>query len=178
MITLTKATAQNGLLDRLATSWELEVSGYGETMDSFPQVEYAAEAMARDATKPTFGIYVLHDPNTEGDETFYGLGHFNTALLPKTKGITLRMVWFTLAPRFDLADPDPMKIALMITSLINGMYDLCGEGDMYANHMKLHLPNSDDRRFAQYLATGFTNKLPKISVAVGGAWLHIDNVHP
>ena len=162
MITLTKATAQNGLLDRLATSWELEVSGYGETMD----------------TKPTFGIYVLHDPNTEGDETFYGLGHFNTALLPKTKGITLRMVWFTLAPRFDLADPDPMKIALMITSLINGMYDLCGEGDMYANHMKLHLPNSDDRRFAQYLATGFTNKLPKISVAVGGAWLHIDNVHP
>lgn len=169
---LTKATVQNGLLDALELHWNTELEAYDEIASVWPQIEYAKDVVKRAGARDNFGVYVMHD----GQADYVGLGHFNTAPLPKTTGQTLRVVWFNTGPRFNFEEPEIFEVSQVMHCLIHGAREICLQKVMQANHIKVNLPKQEERQFAELYAAALRKLKPATKVAVRGSWLHIDDV--
>ncbi|WP_366556735.1 hypothetical protein [Aquibaculum sediminis] len=169
---LKRATITNRVFDRLEAEWTAEAELYGDEDYAAPQLDHARRIASEEPPDTNYGVFVLVD----GEGILHGLAHFNRACLPRTNGITLRVLWALLAPRYDYEDIKEEESAALIAGLIFASLELCSAGELRANHLKMHLPNRADRRLAAGLVSHLDHAETPTSVAVKGNWLHIDNV--
>lgn len=166
------ATEANGLFPKLDTEWKAQAEGYGDEDYAAPQLDHARRIAKETPPDKDYGVFALIGE----DGALHGLAHFNRARLPKTDGVTLRVLWMLLAPRYDYEDIKEEESASLIAGVIFAALDLCARGELSANHLKMHLPNRADRRLAAGLVTHLDHAKTPTTVAVKGNWLHIDNV--
>ncbi len=137
--------------------------------DDFPTVGYARQ-IVEERTSENYAIYVLMQ-----DEEPLAFTHLNVALLPRTSGSTLRSVWTTFAPKFELQDQETEELVDLITKQLVALVDVATNGDMRADHMKMQLANLVDRRFYVML-TRTSYKVLGDAISVRGNWLHMDDL--
>ena len=170
---LERATSENELLSMLETAWMKEVQDLGESEDyAQPQLEHARRIVGDGF--PNYGIYVLHD----GKEQYVGMLHANTARIPKTSGLTLRLNWILLSPLYDFEEVSEEEFARVSAGILFGAVRLAQTDEMKAHHVKVHLNNMGDKQFARGVAYTMFEHGSAAQVGVRGNWLHLDNVRP
>lgn len=170
---LERATVENGLFAALEAAWKEELESLHEPQAyAEPHLEHARRIISERI--PNYGIYVLHD----GDGLYVGMLHANTARLPKTTGVTLRVNWILLSPRYDFQEVSEDEFARLSASVLFGAVRLAQGEEMKAHHVKVHLTNMGDKQFARGVAYAMHEHGSPSEVGVRGNWLHIDNVRP
>ena len=162
---------ENESFTALEENWQKQCAKFGESFDEFavPSIAHAREICNGTIPSPKYGIYGL-----KSRDNFECLAHINVARLPKTSGITMRVVWVLLAPIYDFSDATPDQLAQVAASLFSNIILLAkGKGDpiMASDHIKVHLSGLGDRRFFEGMAWA----LPEYEVAIRGNWLHMDS---
>lgn len=167
-----KLLEQDGSFQRLVSSWQEQLSSLGVADDlaALPYIDHAGRIARENGLDQSYGVFGLRDENK-----FHALVHANVAMLPRTTGRTLRLLWILLAPIYDYEDAGQDDIAAITASIIHGAIGLAN-GEMSAKHVKLHLQNVGDRRFAIALAFELKQRHSGMSVAVRGNWLHFDDI--
>lgn len=165
----------DGSMKLLMDQWLKEVRRFeGDAAARYAEPYLShAEAIANEAPAPRkYGVYSLSD----ADRSQHALFHANTAALPGTTGLTLRVNWVLMAPSYDYEDKTVTEVGRVVSGVLFNALEMCKNGLLQANHMKLHLSGVGDRRFAIALAEamGIVQSAP--AVEVRGNWLHFDNV--
>jgi hypothetical protein len=153
----------------LEAAWAGQCQDLGEDFAEYaaPSIEHA-RGIAREPANDRYGIFCLRD-RENGDDVC--ILHGNVARLPRTNGLTLRIVWVLLAPRFDFEDVSSERFARIVANLIVDAMQLSRE--LGSHHIKLHLGNAVDRNyFAAVAATLATTKAVQ-EASIRGAWMHI-----
>ena len=98
---LVRADATNGIFERIKKQWAEQCKEFGEQFDEYaaPSIAHAEDIAKAECDQNCYGIYTLVD-----DGQFELIAHFNIARLPQTAGVTLRVVWVLMAPKFDYED--------------------------------------------------------------------------
>lgn len=172
---LARATPDNELFEQLRKAWLEDVRAFDEVEDyANPYIEHAERIISDRFSN--YGIYILH--NNQGK--YVGLLHANTARLPKTTGVTLRVNWILLGPRYDFEEVTGEEFAQVSASILFGAVRLAQgqSSEMKADHIKIHLINLGDKQFARGVAYTLLEHGSASQVAVRGNWLHLDHIRP
>lgn len=170
---LDRATPENELFSKLESAWEEELRRLEEPEEyAEPYLQHARRIIADQPSN--YGIYVLHD----GQGQYVGMLHANTARLPKTSGVTLRVYWILLGPQYDFLEVSAEEFARIAASILFGAVRLAQGNEMTAHHVKVHLNNLGDKQFARGVAFTMREHGSASQVEVRGNWLHIDDVRP
>lgn len=173
---LVRVDASNGIFDKIKQQWAGQCDEYGEQFDEYaaPSIAHAQEIADGKLCTDKYGIYTLVD-----DAQFELIGHFNLARLPRTAGVTLRVVWVLMAPKYDYADVTPDVLAHVSSGLLAETIMLSKgqtEPSMKAEHIKIHLTNIADRRFFAGAAYTLKGSRSLADVEIRGNWLHMTPV--
>lgn len=127
-----------------------------------------AETIVRERSDKNYGIYVLRD--SEG--TYHCLCHVNWASLPRSNGVTQRVVWLQLSPIYDIGIKTDDETWHLLALLVKRCVDLALTNDR-AQHVKICLNSADHR-----IARGMAEQMRKegLDASVGGTWLQIKNL--
>ena len=176
MLTLMRATPENGHFTALDGEWSLQLRGFGEDPKEYesPLFEHAREISSETPQDAKYGLFVIRDTAAEVGYGYKGMVHINHAL-PGCTHATVRMVWMLMAPIFDFADPNLDELADIASAFLDGGLALCRH-DMPSNNLRMHLSGAMDRSFAAGLARGLQRMFPSYRVAIKGNWLHVDNI--
>lgn len=98
--------------------------------------------------------------------------HVNRARLPGATGLTQKVMWILLAPKYDFLDVTPEIVSAVATEVINGAIELC-RSEGRSEHIKIHLGNMADRQFFTGFAFVLQNQKSLKDVAIHGNWLHM-----
>lgn len=158
--------------DALQVEWQHQAAKFEPNGSIYgaPQMVHANSIASENPPPKNYGIFALHD-----GAAHHAIFHANAAMLPGTTGWTLRVLWVLLAPIYDYEDRTQDDIHRVTSSIIHQSIDLCSNGLMPVNHLKIHLQNVGDRRFAIALAEALKEK-HNIDTGVRGNWLHFDGV--
>lgn len=172
---LLRAHKDNDLFRQLEADWRRQCEAFGEDLDEYaaPSMAHAREIVAGKHDTDKYGIYIL--VNGERQEC---LAHCNVARLPGTTGITLRMVWVLLAPRYDFDEVEPKTLASIAAALVIETIRLTAGGEepqMRADHIKIHLSGVGDRQFFSGVAHALQGAGHVQDVAIRGNWLHMSH---
>ena len=130
---------------------------------SAPYMDHADRIASEMPEPKRYGVFALVDGSAS-----HAIFHANVAGLPGTRGDTLRILWVLLAPIYDYEDRSQDEIARLTSSVLNQSLTMCQNGVMRANHLKIHLQNVGDRRFAIALAVTLKGVQTRPVVAVRG----------
>ena len=122
--------------------WAAQCKEFGEEIDSFATIsmEHASKIVEEGSGNQDYSIYsALMDGNHEC------ILHVNKARLPKSDGITHRIMWVLLAPKYDYSTIDANQVAKVASEVVLGAIDLCREES--SQHVKIHIGNLGDREF-------------------------------
>lgn len=164
------ARTDNGAFDDLKRQWEAQCENYGYLSGEYapPYMKHAEEVVAK-RSGSDYGIACLRSRPEGG---YIALFHANRARLPRTTGVTLRVLWVLPSPKFDEEDIRPSEMAELAAGVVFGAMELAS-GAMRSDHVKIHLSNVADRNFVLAMAHSLPFTTSNISVETRGNWLHI-----
>lgn len=170
---LVRLTQGDGSWSRLEDAWTTECQDLGEDYADFAghTIKHAREIASETMPDRNYGIFGLEERAGAID----GIMHINRAMLPKTAGYTLRVLWILLAPRYDFGDVSAADFAHVATDIVMGAIDLACSAGMPCKHIKIHLGGAVDRAIFTGVASGVTGSA-YAEMSVRGSWLHIDGV--
>jgi hypothetical protein len=129
-------------------------------------MEHAKKRVDEGSGSQDYSIYsALMDGNHEC------ILHVNKARLPQTDGVTQRIMWVLLAPKYDYNPIDANEIAKVASEVILGAIELCKNDN--AQHVKIHIGNLGDREFFAGVANALRSFGTLKSVEFRGNWLNI-----
>src|SRR3954468_3356170 len=98
---LLRVDNENVLFRDIEQQWSRQCDEYGAEFDEFaaPAIEHAKEISDGKLLTNQYGVYTLID-----DDQFELIAHLNTVRLPGTVGVTLRVLWILIAPKYDYVD--------------------------------------------------------------------------
>ncbi|WP_133636730.1 hypothetical protein [Zavarzinia compransoris] len=99
----------------------------------------------------------------------------NAAKLPKSFGVTLRVLWILTSPEYDFGDISPSKFAGLATKIVFGAKNLAAN-EFKADHLKIHLGGLGDREFFNGVASTLENLSQAGSAKIAGNWLQIERL--
>lgn len=170
---LIRATAENGLLERLKNDWDRQLAGDDEPRDYYEVwIERAREIASEDPADPRYGIYVLQ---TDFDEkSLDGIVHVNHKL-PRTSDAEVRLVWSILAPKFSRVEAETEELSEVVGGFLYGGLRLAAT-EMQADAMRMYLQNQSERQYARAVALALRHFLPDLRVSMAGSWLLMSNI--
>lgn len=162
-----RLSTADGTFDQLIEQWEAECSEFDEQLAGYatPHIDHARRICSEDPPDNRYGIYAL-----EADGRFTCLMHANIARLPGTTGLTLRLLWVLLAPRFDFGEFDAQSFAQLAAGLLHGAIDNARQ--VGATAIKLQLTGVGDHTYFRGVAAGVGAETGMV-LKVQGNWLHI-----
>jgi hypothetical protein len=148
--------------------WGAQCQEFGEEIDTFAVIsmEHAQKIVENGSGDQDYSIFsALMEGNHEC------ILHVNRAKLPKTEGITQRVMWVLLAPKYDYGTVNPNDIAKIASEVVLGAIDLCKKE--HSAHIKIHIGNLADREFFAGVANALRSFGTLKDVEIRGNWLHI-----
>lgn len=125
--------------------WKNEFKNFDDDYDDYcaPLLEHARKIASEFPPDRNYGIFCL-EILTNFKKTIPVIMHINTARLPGTSGITLRVLWGLLSPKYDEGDFSENDLSEALSGMIMGILDL-SHGSMKADHIKIHMISTYDR---------------------------------
>ena len=169
---LVLTTPENGLITKVISAWDKQVSSLRAPQGSMVQSLRTYEA----ALQPdkTYGVYIFCSPDASsaGRPPYDALVHINHAF-PKSPKPILRLVWLKIAPKYEWSDNLPVEHARIFSGILGAALRL-SEGALKSPEIKLYLVNHTDRAYGKLLAAHLTS-LPALPfhTRVKGSWLHL-----
>ncbi len=160
----------NADFDRIYQQWSNQCLEFDEVIENYAKnsLEHARTIVNNGAEgQPGYSIY-----SAGFDNETHCLLHVNRAELPGTVGITQKVLWVLLAPKYDYVTVTPDKIARVAFEVIFGALNLCKEEGL-ANHIKIHMGNLADREFFAGVAYSLRGMGDLSNVEIRGNWLHM-----
>lgn len=152
----------------LKSQWSSQCEAFGEEIDSFATIsmDHALRIVEEGSGNQDYSIYsTLMDGNHEC------ILHVNKARLPKSDGVTQRIMWVLLAPKYDYGTVNANDIAKVASEVVLGAIALC-KNDR-SQHVKIHIGNLGDREFFAGVANALRSFGTLKEVEFRGNWLHI-----
>jgi hypothetical protein len=167
---LVRMDVENKAFNDLVQQWSAVYANYAA--DDFsnyspPHMELAAKIQAENPPDKKYGVFAI-----KKDDEFLALMHINCARLPKTDGITLRMLWLLLSPKYDYEEVSGAILATIATFMIVGAVQLATT-DMPSQRIKIQLGNTIERSYFTGVAVALTATKVFKEAAVRGNWLEI-----
>lgn len=172
------ANQTSRVFEKLDEQWRAQCATYGEDYEEYcaGQIDYSRGVATSQEDGVSSGVHVLMD-----EESCECFAHLNTARLPQTHGVTLRVVWITVAPKYDFEDVAPDRLARIAASLFAEIIQMA-QGKrgprMAADHIKVQLTGIADRRFMVGFAAALQQEHRLDGVAIRGNWLHMSLAAP
>ena len=156
-------------LQELIFQWEGQCKAAGEGIEVFApvQMEHAAKIVTEGSGSQDYYIY----------SSFIGgnhecILHVNKGVrMPDTHGLTHRVMWVLLSPKYDYGAVDPRDIANVATDVIVGALNLCKEDG--SQNVKIHIGNMGDREYFSGVANALRSFGQFKEVDLRGNWLYI-----
>ena len=153
--------------------WKNEIANLDDGYDDYriPQLNHAKLIAAEIPQDKNYGIFCL-EIQEEAEKKIPLIMHINTARLPSTTGVTLRVLWGLLSPKYDVGDFSENELSEVLSGMIMGILDLaCGE--MRADHIKIHMISTYDRGICSGIATTLKALGHIHSGEFKGNWFHM-----
>jgi hypothetical protein len=168
-ITMPLELVDASIFTSIRAQWGEQCKEYGEIID-----EYAVSSMqhAQRIIENGSGTqdYSIFSAVVEGNHEC--VLHVNRAELPGTVGVTQKVMWVLLAPKYDFETPEPDQIAKIATEVIVGAIELCKK-EGTSRHIKIHIGNLSDREFFAGVAQTLRSFGQLQNVSIRGNWLHM-----
>jgi hypothetical protein len=152
----------------IKSQWEAQCNQYDEDIASYAEVsmEHAQNIVSNPVSKD----YSIFSAVVDGSHEC--ILHVNRARLPRTDGVTQKVMWVLLAPKYDFDDISPNDVAKIATEVVNGAIELCKDEGRSA-HIKIHMGNFADRGFFGGIAYNLRSSGTLAEVEIRGNWLHM-----
>lgn len=166
---LKRISRDNELWNLLWKQWDDECTKYEENIS-----EYATSAistlkpLAEDPQYTSAGVFGLFD-----EARIEAICQLNVTLLPGYTGPVLRLRHLVLAPKFDFDDDTTIGEYIdVLSSVFAGTIDQAN-GDMKADHAKLHFRSPADKQFFKNIEQSLKSNAVFSDVALKGSWLYV-----
>jgi hypothetical protein len=159
----------NDRFSEIRHAWDVQCKSFDETIEEYAPsfMEHAGKLAANLSPNSEYSIFAA---NLDGDCAC--ILHVNRARLPGTTGVTQKVMWILLAPKYDYEDVTPELIAAVAAEIISGAIDLC-KTEGKSDHIKIHMGNLADRQFFTGVAYGLQTVKSLKDVSIRGNWLHM-----
>ena len=157
--------------EHLVSQWEAQCIHYDEILDDFSTVSMShAKGIIHNAGDPAYKDYSIFAAKI--DEAFECILHVNRAKLPQTDGVTQKVMWVLLAPKYDFGAYNPDDVARIAVEVVFGALELC-EKEGVSRNIKIHMGNLADREFFAGAAHMVRSSRSLRNVEIKGNWLHM-----
>lgn len=154
---------------KLEEKWADECDQLGMDYAHFAtsDIDHARAICSEPVEDPRYGIFALVI-----DGSYEAILHLNRALLPGTKGYTLRVLWFLGSPRYDWVIHEPAELGDIISGLLIKILSVA-HSVMRSRYIKIHVSGMPDRAIFSGLAQKLHSSGQVTEVATRGSWLHM-----
>jgi hypothetical protein len=168
-ITMSLTLVNAEVFSLIRKEWGDQCEGYKESIEEYAvsAMEHAQRIVSNGSGNQSYSIF-----SAILDGHYECILHVNRAKLPGTEGVTQKVMWVLLAPKYDYETVEPDQIAKVATAVITGAIELCKK-EGTSRHIKVHIGNLADRAFfasVAHLLRGFGHLK---DVEVRGNWLHM-----
>ncbi len=153
----------------IRSEWDAQCKGFDESIDEYVPsfMEHARRVVVDGSGSQDYSIF---SASLNGECAC--ILHVNRARLPGTSGLTQKVMWVLLAPKYDFMDVSAEVVAEVASEVISGAIELCiSEGK--SEHIKIHIGNLADRQFFAGVAYGLQTLKNLKDVSIRGNWLHM-----
>ena len=157
------------LFAKIKNSWTNQCEKYDEEIENYASnsMDHAKRIVEEGSAGQDYSIFCA-----EVDNDFACILHVNRAKLPGTTGVTQKVMWVLLAPKYDFETISAEDVAQVAFAVVSGAIDLCKE-EGRSQHVKIHVGNMGDREFFAGIAFGLKSNGNLSDVEIRGNWLHM-----
>ncbi|WP_417790264.1 hypothetical protein [Terasakiella pusilla] len=158
-------------LNFVKEQWQGQIEALDGSIDdlSSPYLSHAEKLIEN--PEGNSKVYALVDK----DGFYKAIFHAHSKPIKGHSGITMRVPWVNASPVFDINEPELTEVAQLSGSLLTQSISL-SRGDLKADHLKIHMNGSIDRRFMMGLVYNFNSDEFNFKVDFAGSWLHIEYI--
>lgn len=168
MCSFVRVSSENGLWQQILDQWRSQAEGFDDDFESYESGALSIiRPLAEGPQAKNVAIYGL-----EIDGAYAAIAQLNTALLPKTTGVTLRVRMMLLSPEFDQGSHSIDEYGDLMGHILSNTI-LVAKNEMKADHVKFHLRSPADRTFFTTMGISLGNQNVFTAVHTTGSWLYI-----
>lgn len=167
---LKRLNKTNGSWALLEAQWREECNKYAEDFDTYAQASLGTLRDECDADAPDHdtGVFGLVDSGGRHHAACF----LNRAAIPGWTGKVLRVRHFVLSPYYDFEALQIEDYSETLSHYFLALCD-CSEGELSAQHIKIHYRSPYDRTFFATFGLNMRNSGRFSAVESRGMWLHL-----
>lgn len=164
-----RISRENGRWLELCNQWRDQCLVHGEEWQSFEVGSLSVlRELAEGPEQKNAGVFgLLNDAGA-----YDAICQLNSAMLPKTTGVTLRVRMMLLSPDLDFGDYLIEHYSQVLGKILYSAWEV-SNNEMPSDHIKFHLRSPADREFFSATAPMLAEAKLFKSVQATGSWLYI-----
>ena len=167
-----RVSSEDGSWEKLLEQWEAECEEAGESFELFePGAFSVLRPLAEEEQRDNAGVYALYDKE---NDRYDALCQLNTAMLPKTTGVTLRVRMSMLSPRYDFGETTITEYKSVLLSIIFNVW-MITMNEMKEDHARFHVRSPADVEFFREFAGAIQGSRFARTVETRGSWLYMSH---